>query len=180
MISPTSLSSLPQFGHSNVRSSWSGLRGTVPMRDSIMRVRQRGQSGRWIESEYGVAGLNFVTRGPRAVTRTRTLVELPRCTADELAWHSEARPAAGFPKPAENAATSPFDPTAIVAAIAAQRSWSYFASRGTSCPVGDTGFPGLPENGRRSCSASLLASEVDRSIGRSLCTAETTARTSAA
>jgi hypothetical protein len=41
------------------------------------------------------------------------------------------------------------------------QSWSYFASRGTSCPDSDTGFPGLPENGRRSCSASLLASEVD-------------------
>src|SRR5690349_3604153 len=56
---------------------------------------------------------------------------------------------------------------------------SYFASCGTSCPDFDTGFPGLPENGRLSCSASLLVSDVDRLIGPLLSTAETMARTSA-
>jgi hypothetical protein len=60
-----------------------------------------------------------------------------------------------------------------------KQSWSYFTSRGKSCPDFDTGFPGLPENGMRSCWASLLASALDRLISPSLCTADTTARTSA-
>src|SRR5436189_6427143 len=60
-----------------------------------------------------------------------------------------------------------------------KQSWSYLSSRGTSCPDSDKGFPGFPVNGRRSCSASLSASEVDGLIGALLCTAETTARTSA-
>jgi len=43
-------------------------------------------------------------------------------------------------------------------AIGSKLMWSYLASRGTSCPDFATGFPGLPENGRRSSSANLLAS----------------------
>jgi hypothetical protein len=39
-----------------------------------------------------------------------------------------------------------------------KQSWSYLASRGTSCPDSDTGFPGFPVNGRRSCSVSLSTS----------------------
>ena len=81
LTSTTSLNSLPQFGHSNVCLVWSGLPGTVLMLASIMRVRQRGQGGRWIESEYGVAGLNFVTRSPRGTpTAFERGVELVKCT----------------------------------------------------------------------------------------------------
>ena len=52
-----SVSSLPQFGQSNVQSSWSGLSRVGLIRASIIRVPQRGQSGLLIESEYGVLGL---------------------------------------------------------------------------------------------------------------------------
>ena len=61
-----SVSSLPQFGQSNVQSSWPGLALAEAMRASIMRVPQRGQSGLLIESEYVVLGLYVVTVRPHA------------------------------------------------------------------------------------------------------------------
>ena len=61
-----STSSLPQFGQSNVQSSWPGVALAGAMRASIMRVPQRGQSGLLIESEYVVLGLYVVTVRPHA------------------------------------------------------------------------------------------------------------------
>ena len=46
-----SISSLPHFGQSNVQSSWPGLALAGVMRNIIIRVPQRGQSGLLIESE---------------------------------------------------------------------------------------------------------------------------------